>query len=132
MFKVKTTTCFGLRPSSGRILWIFRRNKYTPDNVDLQRLGGGGGGTRSRLQRMGVFGGRAWCVGILGFVSYHGVFRLGLRLVLEGRSLRLGIYVGFLLGGYSWMWCGAVGVISRTQMLVFTIFTFERYIPAVC
>jgi hypothetical protein len=71
-----------------------------------------GGGTRSRLQKIGVFWGRAWWVGMLGFVCY-GVVSSGsvFGWCSRGGPLVLVFMWGFLLGGCSWMWCGAVGVI---------------------
>jgi hypothetical protein len=97
--------------------WIFRKNNYTPDNV-LLICSGWGGGDEISFTKNGVFFG-----GVPGVSEFWGSSAIMVSSgSVCGWCSRVGpfvfgftwLYVGFLLGGRSWMWCCAVGVISRT------------------
>jgi hypothetical protein len=90
--------------------WVFRKNKYTPDNVLLICRGGVGGGRDLVYKEQGFFG------GVPGVSEFWGssVIILSSGLVC-GWCSRAGpfvfrftwLYVGFMFGGRSWMWCCA-------------------------
>jgi hypothetical protein len=90
--------------------WIFRKNKYTPDNVLLICRGWvyKEWGFFWGVPGVSEFWGSSAIIvssgSVCGWCSRANPFVFGFTW----------LYVGFLLGGRSWMWCCAVSVISHT------------------